>query len=137
MVHSLYDLCLSAVEPRLEVTHQRFICKNISKPCPLISNLTTCRMNKKQAPSQVILHASISSQAYNLDGWFHERNSQWPGIALSLRVKKVLHEEQSQFQKVLVFESTNHGNVLVLDGAIQCVEHDEFAYVVAMVEEMC
>lgn len=31
-------------------------------------------------------------------------------------------------QDVLVFESTNHGNVLVLDGAIQCVEKDEFSY---------
>lgn len=38
----------------------------------------------------------------------------------------MLHVEKSKFQDVLVFESTSHGNVLVLDGAIQCVENDEF-----------
>lgn len=38
---------------------------------------------------------------------------------MTLRVKKILHVEKSLFQDVLVFESTDHGNVLVLDGAIQ------------------
>jgi spermidine synthase len=38
---------------------------------------------------------------------------------MTLRVKKVLHTEKSLYQDVLVFESTDHGNVLVLDGAIQ------------------
>lgn len=38
---------------------------------------------------------------------------------MTLRVKKVLHVEKSLYQDVLVFESTDHGNVLVLDGAIQ------------------
>lgn len=46
---------------------------------------------------------------------------------MTLQVKKVLHTEQSQFQDVLVFESTTYGNVLVLDGAIQCTERDEFS----------
>ena len=60
-------------------------------------------------------------------------------VAMTLRVKKILHMEQSVYQDVLVFESTDHvrrasavrvplvklnlvslqGNVLVLDGAIQ------------------
>ncbi|GAA5890862.1 hypothetical protein JCM6882_008838 [Rhodosporidiobolus microsporus] len=68
-----------------------------------------------------------------VDGWFREISEQWPGDgtagqAMTLRVKKVLHVEKSLFQDVLVFESTDHGNVLVLDGAIQCVERDEFSY---------
>lgn len=63
-----------------------------------------------------------------VDGWFREINDQWPGEAHTLKVKKILHVEQSQYQDVLVFESTNHGNVLVLDGALQCVERDEFSY---------
>lgn len=62
------------------------------------------------------------------NGWYMEKNDQWPGQAMALKVKKVLHEEKSKFQDVLVFESTNHGNVLVLDNAIQCVENDEFSY---------
>jgi spermidine synthase len=62
------------------------------------------------------------------NGWYMEKNSQWPGQAMALEVKKVLHEEKSKYQDVLVFESTHHGNVLVLDNAIQCVENDEFSY---------
>lgn len=38
---------------------------------------------------------------------------------MTLRVKKIVHVEKSLYQDVLVFESTDHGNVLVLDGAIQ------------------
>ena len=47
---------------------------------------------------------------------------------MSLQVAEILHHEKSLFQDVLVFQSTNHGNVLVLDGVIQCTEKDEFAY---------
>lgn len=63
-----------------------------------------------------------------IDGWFHERGELWPGQAMSLQVKQVLYHGRSKFQDVLVFESTNHGNVLVLDGVIQVTERDEFAY---------
>lgn len=47
---------------------------------------------------------------------------------MTLKVKKVLHHEKSQYQDVLIFESTNHGTVLVLDNVIQCTERDEFSY---------
>lgn len=63
-----------------------------------------------------------------IDGWFHERGELWPGQAMSLEVKKVLDHHRSLYQDVLVFESTNHGMVLVLDGVIQVTERDEFAY---------
>ncbi|KAH9474985.1 Saccharopine dehydrogenase [NADP(+), L-glutamate-forming] [Psilocybe cubensis] len=63
-----------------------------------------------------------------LYGWFREINSQWPGQAMTLKVNKVLHVERSLFQDVLVFESETFGNVLVLDGVIQCTERDEFSH---------
>lgn len=47
---------------------------------------------------------------------------------MTLRVKKVLHHEKSKYQDVLIFESTDHGRVLVLDNVIQCTERDEFSY---------
>lgn len=52
----------------------------------------------------------------------------WRGQAFSLLIKKVLFHEKSPYQDVLVFESETYGNVLVLDGIIQCTERDEFAY---------
>ena len=48
---------------------------------------------------------------------------------MTLKVKEILHHEQSDYQDVLIFESTDHGTVLVLDNVIQCTERDEFAWV--------
>lgn len=63
------------------------------------------------------------------NGWFSEiSNTMWPGQAMTLRVEKILFAEKSKYQDVLVFKSTDYGNVLVLDGAIQDTERDEFAY---------
>ncbi|KAM5545793.1 hypothetical protein V8D89_000831 [Ganoderma adspersum] len=62
------------------------------------------------------------------DGWFREISSQWPGQAMTLKVNKILHVEKSLYQDVLVFESETYGNVLILDGVIQCTERDEFSY---------
>lgn len=73
--------------------------------------------------SQELTHPMIK------DGWFAEvSDTMWPGQAMSLRVKKVLAAEQTKYQDLLVFESTDYGNVLVLDGAIQATERDEFSY---------
>ncbi|KAJ6258867.1 hypothetical protein Dda_5762 [Drechslerella dactyloides] len=60
--------------------------------------------------------------------WFREINDMWSGQAMTLKVKKILHHEKSLYQDVLVFESTDYGNVLVLDNVIQCTERDEFSY---------
>jgi len=62
------------------------------------------------------------------NGWFSELGQMWPGQALSLKVEEVLYHEKSDFQDILVFKSSNYGNVLVLDGAIQVTERDEHAY---------
>ncbi|KAJ8949180.1 hypothetical protein NQ318_021673 [Aromia moschata] len=72
------------------------------------------------------------------DGWFSEISDLWPGQSFSLEVKKVLCEDKSDYQDILVFESNlvevnsstrkNNGTVLVLDGIIQCTQKDEFSY---------
>ena len=46
---------------------------------------------------------------------------------MTLKVSKVLHHEKSKYQDILIFESTDHGTVLVLDSVIQITENDEFA----------
>ncbi|KAK6217377.1 spermidine synthase [Colletotrichum tabaci] len=62
------------------------------------------------------------------DGWFREISNMWPGQAMTLKVKKVVYHEKSQYQDVLIFESTDYGMVLVLDNVIQATERDEFSY---------
>lgn len=58
----------------------------------------------------------------------------WPGQAMTLKVNQILHHEKSKYQDVLVFESSDHGTVLVLDNVIQCTERDEFSYVLSPLE---
>ena len=48
---------------------------------------------------------------------------------MTLKVNQILHHEKSKYQDVLIFESSDHGTVLVLDNVIQCTERDEFALV--------
>ncbi|RZC79732.1 hypothetical protein C5167_042307 [Papaver somniferum] len=63
-----------------------------------------------------------------IPGWFSEMSPMWPGEAHSLKVEKILLQQKSQYQNVMVFESATYGKVLVLDGVIQVTERDECAY---------
>lgn len=61
--------------------------------------------------------------------WFHELNDEsFPGQSFGLKIDKILHHEKSEFQDILIFQSLTFGNVLVLNGIIQCTEKDEFSY---------
>ncbi|XP_072863944.1 spermidine synthase isoform X2 [Chlorocebus sabaeus] len=71
---------------------------------------------------------AASGPAAIREGWFRETCSLWPGQALSLQVEQLLHHRRSRYQDILVFRSKTYGNVLVLDGVIQCTERDEFSY---------
>lgn len=62
------------------------------------------------------------------NGWFSELSTMWPGQAMSIQMGKTLFTGRSDFQDVMVFESEAYGNVLVLDGVIQCTQRDEFSY---------
>lgn len=62
------------------------------------------------------------------NGWFMEKNSQWPGQANSLQVEEILLHTKTKFQDLMVFRSTTWGKVLVLDGVIQLTERDEMSY---------
>lgn len=59
--------------------------------------------------------------------WFTEPAVE-EGCAFSLRIKRKLHEEQSQFQKIEVFETTDWGNLMILDGCTMVSGRDNFIY---------
>ena len=48
--------------------------------------------------------------------------------ALLCSFSRVLHQQKSEYQDIMVFDSETYGRVLVLDGVIQLTERDEFAY---------
>ncbi len=60
------------------------------------------------------------------DSWINE--TLYPDWGQRFRVARELARVQSQFQDIVIFESTTHGRVMVLDGVIQITERDEFVY---------
>ncbi|RDX94747.1 Spermidine synthase, partial [Mucuna pruriens] len=63
-----------------------------------------------------------------IPGWFSEYSPLWPGQAHFLKVEKVCFQGKSEYQNMLVFQSSTYGKVFVLDGALQLTEKDECAY---------
>ena len=59
------------------------------------------------------------------DIWFTERDE---NIALSLKHNGKLYSQQSDFQKVEIYETLAYGNMLTLDGLVMCTEKDEYVY---------
>lgn len=60
------------------------------------------------------------------DMWLNE--TLYPDWGQRFKVTRELARVKSDFQDIAVFESSSHGRVLVLDGAIQITERDEFVY---------
>ncbi|KAK6455498.1 Spermine/spermidine synthase-domain-containing protein [Scheffersomyces xylosifermentans] len=72
-------------------------------------------------------HKSVSKQCDKY--WFFEKSQEsFPGQSFGLEIDQILFHIESQYQDILIFKSTNFGNVLVLNGIVQCTEKDEFAY---------
>jgi len=65
----------------------------------------------------------------NLDQskWFTEI-SERDGSAFSLRINKKLEEKQSPFQKVEMYETTDFGNLMIIDGCTMVSSRENFFY---------
>ena len=50
------------------------------------------------------------------------------GTAFGLAIKGKLHEEQSPYQKLEIYETETFGNLMVLDGCVMLTERDNFLY---------
>ncbi len=58
--------------------------------------------------------------------WLSEYSSD--NLKLSMRVKDILHTERTPYQDLLIADTYEYGRVLMLDGAYQLTERDEFTY---------
>ena len=65
----------------------------------------------------------------NLDQskWFTEISDR-DGSAFSLRINKKLDEKQSPFQKVEMFETTDFGNLMIIDSCTMVSSRENFFY---------
>ncbi len=61
-----------------------------------------------------------------MDLWFTERQND--SVALSLRITRTVHREQTAYQDLAVLESPHVGRVLALDGCVMTTDMDEFVY---------
>jgi len=58
--------------------------------------------------------------------WFNE--TLYPDYQQRHLVERVLFEEKTEFQELVIFESPRFGRILTLDGVVQVTERDEFVY---------
>ena len=60
--------------------------------------------------------------------WFTELEFSFKNVGLTLKIKKQLHHEETQYQVLDIFETYHYGKMMTLDGIIQLTELDEFFY---------
>ena len=58
--------------------------------------------------------------------WLSEYSTD--SLKLSLRVKNILHSEKTPYQDLIIADTHEYGRTLMLDGAFQLTERDEFTY---------
>lgn len=59
--------------------------------------------------------------------WFTEVSDR-DGSAFSLRINKLLEQQQSPFQHVAMYETTDFGNLMVIDGCTMVSSRENFFY---------
>ena len=62
----------------------------------------------------------------NNELWLSEFSTN--NLKLSMRVRETLHSEKTEYQDLLIVDTYEYGRVLMLDGAFQLTERDEFTY---------
>jgi spermidine synthase len=58
--------------------------------------------------------------------WFTENHA--PSVRFSIKIKKQIFSQKSDFQQVDIFETFEFGKMLVIDGIVMVTEKDEFVY---------
>lgn len=61
------------------------------------------------------------------NNWYSEIHA-GQGTAFSMQIKKRLHEEQSQFQHIEIYETETFGNLMIIDDCVMLTHRDNFIY---------
>ena len=68
----------------------------------------------------------ITRPKRNNDLWLNEFSTD--NLKLSMKIKNFIHSEKTEYQDLLIADTYEYGKVLMLDGAYQLTEKDEFCY---------
>jgi spermidine synthase len=69
----------------------------------------------------------MASDDLTSDKWYTEIYPD-DGAALSLAIKQRIHEEQTEYQYLEIFETQNFGRLMTLDGLVMLTSRDNFIY---------
>lgn len=61
------------------------------------------------------------------NNWYTEEWAE-QGSAISLKIKSKLHDEQSPYQRIEIFETETFGTLMTLDGLVMVTDRDNFVY---------
>ncbi|ESO08910.1 hypothetical protein HELRODRAFT_168829 [Helobdella robusta] len=86
--------------------------------------------NSETKRDEIVLPYTLSTSSAIYNGWFMECiDASCPGQAFCLKVDpNPVTCLKSDYQDIKVLKSESYGNVLVLDGIINCTERDECSY---------
>lgn len=59
---------------------------------------------------------------------FQEKDEVEKGRAVSIGIKKLLEQKQTDYQFIQIFDTNYFGKMMTIDGAVMLTEYDEFAY---------
>ena len=59
--------------------------------------------------------------------WFTEAHAA-SGSSIGFRTERLLHAEKTQFQNIEIYQTTDWGNLMVIDGCIMLTSRDNFLY---------
>lgn len=59
------------------------------------------------------------------DSWFTEKAK---GYGMSIKIREKIHDEQSQYQRIEIFETETFGRLMTLDGVTMLTSRDNFIY---------
>ena len=59
--------------------------------------------------------------------WYTEEWAE-QGAAISLKLKDKLHDEQSPYQRIEIYETETFGTLMTLDGLVMVTDRDNFIY---------
>jgi spermidine synthase len=62
----------------------------------------------------------------SMELWYTEKQTENFGI--TMKIKRTMVHEQTDFQELAMIETEEYGNMLVLDGMVMTTERDEFVY---------
>jgi spermidine synthase len=63
-----------------------------------------------------------------IENWFLDDDVMGADCVTALKIKAKLHEEQSSFQKIAIYDTEKFGHLMTIDGVIMLTARDNFFY---------